>query len=370
MKRKKILVAIGTRPEAIKLAPLVEELNQVVELESVVVSTSQQGKMLDLTLKSLNLQPSIYFPYDLGEKLGREGGDTLSDSFSRILDCAIETLQTVKPSLVCVQGDTTSATVFALAAFLLEIPVAHIEAGLRTNNLRAPFPEEGYRRVIDAISDLTFAPTKSAQKRLQKEGHLNAILSGNTVIDSLNFVLRREEDLSFLPESFDVTKKFVLVTQHRRETSVVEFKSVLNALCALAEKHQVLLLLHHSHNFQKALSQTPLHPRVYRIDPVCYPSFISLLNFADLVITDSGGIQEEITALGINGIVTRKHTEREEALGKRVKLISSSNHKLVEAASKFLQEEKRVPVDKISNFTFGRGNSSSVIVKEITKFLD
>ena len=364
MKSRKILLAIGTRPEAIKLAPIIEKLNVANGLESVVVSTSQQGKMLELTLKSLDLQPSVYLQHDLRD------GRSLSDSFSQILESATNTLQNVKPSLVCIQGDTTSATAFALAAHLLEIPVAHIEAGLRTDDLKAPFPEEGYRRIIDAISDLTFTPTRNAQKRLLKEGHKHSVMTGNTVIDSLNRALQRQADLTFLPDYFDITKKFILVTQHRRETSVDEFRSVLNALSELAENYQVILLLHHSKNFQQALSETPAHPQIYRIDTICYPRFISLLNFADLVITDSGGLQEEITALKINGIVTRKQTERKEALGKRVKLFSGSSNDLVKVASKFLQQRKRVPVTKISNFTFGRGDASSIIVREISNFLN
>ena len=329
---KKIMLVFGTRPEAIKMAPLVKEFQKYsVEFQTIVCVTGQHREMLDQVLRIFEIQPD----YDLN--IMKQGQD-LYDVTARVLTGMRDVLKKVQPDIVLVHGDTTTSTATALAAFYQQIPVGHIEAGLRTHNIYSPWPEEINRQITGRIATYNFAPTPLSKQNLLQENIKDAsiYITGNTVIDALYMVvdkIRKDKELDLDLElvlkssGYDINrlvsgKKLVLITGHRRENFGDGFISMCRAIKTLAEKYSdadFVYPMHLNPNVRK-----PIHEvfgedlsclgNMFFIEPLEYLSFVYLMEKSTIVLTDSGGIQEEAPGLGKPVLVMRNTTERPEAL--------------------------------------------------------
>lgn len=334
---KKIMLVFGTRPEAIKMAPLVKEFQKYsVEFQTIVCVTGQHREMLDQVLRIFEIQPD----YDLN--IMKQGQD-LYDVTARVLTGMRDVLKKVQPDIVLVHGDTTTSTATALAAFYQQIPVGHIEAGLRTHNIYSPWPEEINRQITGRIATYNFAPTPLSKQNLLQENIKDAsiYITGNTVIDALYMVvdkIRKDKELDLDLElvlkssGYDINrlvsgKKLVLITGHRRENFGDGFISMCRAIKTLAEKYSdadFVYPMHLNPNVRK-----PIHEvfgegqltNLFFIEPLEYLSFVYLMEKSTIVLTDSGGIQEEAPGLGKPVLVMRDTTERPEALDAGLSLI-------------------------------------------------
>ena len=301
-RKKKILIVFGTRPEAIKMAPIIKELELHRDIfETIVCVTAQHREMLDQVLKLFDITPN----YDLDLM---KNNQSLSELTARIIITVKEILDAEKPDWVFVQGDTTTTFVSALASFYSKIKIAHIEAGLRTNNKYSPFPEEANRRLTSHIADIHFTPTEEARDNLMREGILEGsiFVTGNTVIDALKWVVNKQKGESrkwnnyFLSKyniSFSNSKKTLLVTGHRRESFGEGFNNICVALSKIAESNkdlQIIYPVHLNPNVQKPVYSILKNiENIHLIKPLDYEPFIFLMNHSYLILTDSGGIQEE-----------------------------------------------------------------------------
>ena len=355
---KKILLAFGTRPEAIKMAPLVKEFQKrVAQFETIVCVTGQHREMLDQVLTIFYIKPD----YDLN--IMKQGQD-LYDVTARVLIGMRDVLKDVNPDVVLVHGDTTTSMAVALAAFYQQIPVGHVEAGLRTNDIYSPWPEEMNRQITGRIATYDFAPTLLSKKNLLKENvpEDKIIVTGNTVIDALYWVVDKikndkaldiELDMELKCAGFDVGrlsngKKLVLITGHRRENFGEGFIRMCNAIKTLTEKYPEVDFVYPMHlnpNVRK-----PIHEvfgkdlsdldNMFFIEPLEYLVFVSLMEKSSIVLTDSGGIQEEAPGLGKPVLVMRNTTERPEALDAgTVKLVGTDYDKIVGEVSRLLDDE-------------------------------
>lgn len=355
---KKVLLVFGTRPEAIKMAPLVKELQKQKErIETVVCVTGQHREMLDQVLEIFDIKPD----YDLN--IMKRGQD-LYDVTARVLTGMREVLKEINPDIVLVHGDTTTSTAAALAAFYQQIPVGHVEAGLRTHNIYSPWPEEMNRQITGRIATYDFAPTLLSKKNLLKENvpEDKIIVTGNTVIDALYWVVDKikndkaldiELDMELKCAGYDVGrlsngKKLVLITGHRRENFGEGFIRMCNAIKTLTEKYPEVDFVYPMHlnpNVRK-----PIHEvfgkdlsdldNMFFIEPLEYLVFVSLMEKSSIVLTDSGGIQEEAPGLGKPVLVMRNTTERPEALDAgTVKLVGTDYDKIVGEVSRLLDDE-------------------------------
>ena len=355
---KKILLAFGTRPEAIKMAPLVKEFQKrVAQFETIVCVTGQHREMLDQVLTIFNIKPD----YDLN--IMKQGQD-LYDVTARVLIGMRDVLKDVNPDVVLVHGDTTTSMAVALAAFYQQIPVGHVEAGLRTNDIYSPWPEEMNRQITGRIATYDFAPTLLSKKNLLKENvpEDKIIVTGNTVIDALYWVVDKikndkaldiELDMGLKCAGYDVGrlsngKKLVLITGHRRENFGEGFIRMCNAIKTLTEKYPEVDFVYPMHlnpNVRK-----PIHEvfgkdlsdldNMFFIEPLEYLVFVSLMEKSSIVLTDSGGIQEEAPGLGKPVLVMRNTTERPEALDAgTVKLVGTDYDKIVGEVSRLLDDE-------------------------------
>ena len=355
---KKILLDFGTRPEAIKMAPLVKEFQKrVAQFETIVCVTGQHREMLDQVLTIFNIKPD----YDLN--IMKQGQD-LYDVTARVLIGMRDVLKDVNPDVVLVHGDTTTSMAVALAAFYQQIPVGHVEAGLRTNDIYSPWPEEMNRQITGRIATYDFAPTLLSKKNLLKENvpEDKIIVTGNTVIDALYWVVDKikndkaldiELDMELKCAGYDVGrlsngKKLVLITGHRRENFGEGFIRMCNAIKTLTEKYPEVDFVYPMHlnpNVRK-----PIHEvfgkdlsdldNMFFIEPLEYLVFVSLMEKSSIVLTDSGGIQEEAPGLGKPVLVMRNTTERPEALDAgTVKLVGTDYDKIVGEVSRLLDDE-------------------------------
>lgn len=307
---ERIMIIMGTRPEAIKLCPLILELKKRKKHEVLVCSTGQHRSMLDSVLQAFSVKPD--FDLDV-----MRTGQTLSSITSRILKGLDEILTAERPDLVIVQGDTTTAFAGALAAFHRRIPVAHIEAGLRTYHIDSPYPEEFHRQVIGLVTKWHFAPTEVAQENLLQEGKKKktVFVTGNTVVDALRFTLGN--DFGRPSWNLPTDYRLILFTAHRRESMGAQMQGMFSALRQLVDEFPDVIAvcpLHHNPQVRSAAEIIKGHERIRVIEPPDILSFHQLLARTYLVITDSGGIQEEAVALGIPTIVTRYSTERSEGI--------------------------------------------------------
>lgn len=342
---KKIMLVFGTRPEAIKMCPLVKEFQKRVdEFETIVCVTGQHREMLDQVLKIFDVTPDI----DLN--IMKQGQD-LTDVTVRILNGMRDVFKECRPDVVLVHGDTTTSTAAALAAFYAQIPVGHVEAGLRTHNIYSPWPEEMNRQVTGRIATYNFSPTPLSEKNLIEEKAMGKIyVTGNTVIDALHYVVNKlkndeaiakEQDAVLLNAGYDVTrladgKKLVLITGHRRENFGDGFIRMVTAMKDLSEKYPEVDFVYPMHlnpNVRKPIHEVfgkdLTRPNFFFIEPLQYLEFVHLMSKATIVLTDSGGIQEEAPGLGKPVLVMRDTTERPEALKSGTVHLVGTNHDLI-----------------------------------------
>jgi UDP-N-acetylglucosamine 2-epimerase (non-hydrolysing) len=379
----KILIVFGTRPEAIKMAPLVHAFKAHPEFETVVCVTAQHRQMLDQVLNIFEIQPDI----DLN--LMRAGQD-LFDVTSAVLLGMREVLKEQKPDAVLVHGDTTTAYATATAAFYAGIPVGHVEAGLRTHDIHSPFPEEFNRQVVTKIAKWHFAPTASSKQNLLDE-HINAAditVTGNTVIDALFWVLDRIESQparlasieqflnSKLPFAWNADKsasaeKFVLITGHRRENFGAGFLSICEAIKQLAIAHPEVHFIYPVHlnpNVQKPVFDLIAgYKNIHLIDPLEYEPFVYLLKHAYLVLTDSGGIQEEAPSLGKPVLVMRDVTERPEAVeAGTVRLVGADTQAIISNVAELIENEQSYLKMSKAHNPYGDGMAAERIVEVLS----
>jgi UDP-N-acetylglucosamine 2-epimerase (non-hydrolysing) len=342
-KHMKVLTVFGTRPEAIKMAPVVQALAAAPGIEARVCVTAQHRQMLDQVLTLFGITPDI----DLDiMKLGQD----LTDVTARILAGMRDVLAAERPDLLLVHGDTTTAMAAALAAYYARVDVGHVEAGLRTGNIYAPWPEEMNRAIVGRIARVHFAPTETARQALLAENVPDAaiVVTGNTVIDALLEVVARFQAQPELDEQmrarFDFLddRRMVLVTGHRRENFGAGFENICRALRAIAEDNdvQVVFPVHLNPNVQEPVKRLLGDVRgVHLIDPQDYQPFVWLMQRSHLIVTDSGGVQEEAPSLGKPVLVMRETTERPEALAAgTVKLVGTDADVIRAEAGRLLQD--------------------------------
>ncbi len=352
---KKIMLVFGTRPEAIKMCPLVKEFQKRAdEFETIVCVTGQHREMLDQVLKIFEVTPDI----DLN--IMKQGQD-LTDVTVRILNGMRDVFKECRPDVVLVHGDTTTSTAAALAAFYAQIPVGHVEAGLRTHNIYSPWPEEMNRQVTGRIATYNFSPTPLSEKNLIEEKAMGKIyVTGNTVIDALHYVVNKlknneeiakEQDAVLLNAGYDVSrladgKKLVLITGHRRENFGDGFIRMVTAMKDLSEKYPEVDFVYPMHlnpNVRKPIHEVfgedLTRPNFFFIEPLQYLEFVHLMSKATIVLTDSGGIQEEAPGLGKPVLVMRDTTERPEALESgTVHLVGTDYDKIMNEVSTLLED--------------------------------
>ena len=337
MSKLRVMSVFGTRPEAIKMAPLVRELAGREEIDSLCCVTAQHREMLDSVLEVFHLRPD----WDLNIMTPRQ---TLSTITSKCLTGMDEAIDALKPDLILVHGDTSTTFAGALSAFYHQIPVGHVEAGLRTYDKYSPFPEEMNRKLVSAIADLYFCPTENNRQNLLREGITQGLfVTGNTVIDALKTTVRKDyhfttEVLNQLP--YD-SKKVLLVTCHRRENYGEPMRNIMLALREIAENNEDVELVypvHLSPVVREAVDQYLRGaPRVHLIDPLAADEMHNLMARCYLVLTDSGGLQEEAPALGKPVLVLRRETERPEAVAAgTVKLAGINKETIVAMAEELL----------------------------------
>lgn len=377
---KKILLVFGTRPEAIKMAPLVIKFKEQKTFETYVCITGQHREMLDQVLKIFD----IHADFDLNiMKIGQD----LYDVTSRILLGLRQVLSDLEPDVVLVHGDTTTSMAAALSAFYQQIPVGHVEAGLRTNNIYSPWPEEMNRQMTARIASYHFAPTKLSQENLLRENinEKDIVVTGNTVIDALYWVVDRlkssdllanEQKKIILSSGYDInrlktSKKLVLITGHRRENFGTGFLNICYAIKNLSEKYpdtDFVYPMHLNPNVRK-----PIHEvfgedlsnlkNLFFIEPLEYLSFVYLMEKSFLVLTDSGGIQEEAPGLGKPVLVMRDTTERPEAVtAGTVKLVGTDEKKIIQEVSELLDNDKAYHAMSRAVNPYGDGKACERIV--------
>lgn len=372
MEKKKVLTVFGTRPEAIKMAPLVHALSIDDRFEAKCCVTGQHREMLDQVLELFNIVPD----YDLNiMKLGQ----TLNDITSRILLELKQVFLDFKPDVVIVHGDTATTFAASLAAYYEKIAVGHVEAGLRTGNIYSPWPEEANRRLASVIAKYHFAPTDTSKQNLIKENYAeeNITVTGNTVIDALLLVKNKINDDANLNKKLrsqflflDNRKKMILVTGHRRESFGDGFERICEALAVTARKHpevQILYPMHLNPNVREPVNRILSDiNNVYLIEPQQYLSFVYLMTQADIILTDSGGIQEEAPSLGKPVLVMRETTERPEAVeAGTVKLVGTDVDKIVSSLSALLTNRNEYEKMSFAHNPYGDGKACQRILNKL-----
>ena len=368
MRPKTVMTVFGTRPEAIKLAPVVLEMRRAgCGLRPFLCVTGQHQEMLHPVLDWFQITP------DRDLRLMRQN-QALAEFAGQAMLAVSNVLQEVKPDLVLVQGDTTTAMVAGMAAFYCRIPVAHVEAGLRTRDLGNPFPEEMNRRVISSIANLHFAPTEGAADALRQEQiNPEAIFTvGNTVIDALRLTMERPVELNLNLPSED--RFLILVTAHRRESFGGPFESICLALRDLADRNSTVQLIYPVHlnpNVQQPVRRyLSGHPRIRLIQPLRYEQFVHLMSRCRFILTDSGGIQEETTYLGKPTLIMRNTTERPEAISAgNAMLVGTDRERIVSEAERLLRDEEVYRSMANPQHPFGDGYAAKRIVDVLTDLL-
>lgn len=366
----KVLTLFGTRPEAIKMAPLVKVLARTEGVESIVCSTGQHRQMLDQVLQLF----AVPVDHDLDVMVP---GQTLNGLFARLMTRIDALLDELKPDCVLVHGDTTTAAACSMAAFHRGIAIGHVEAGLRTGDLAQPFPEEMNRRVVDVMARWLFAPTVTSRGNLLHENLQGQIhVTGNTVIDALDLILQKLDREPEIGEGFasrypwlDASRRLILVTGHRRENFGEGFRQICQALGELAKRDDVQIVYPVHLNPQvRDVVMTVLgdNPNVQLIDPLDYLEFVWFMQRAHLVLTDSGGVQEEAPHLGKPVLVMRNTTERPEAVAAgTVKLVGTDSARIVQAVQAMLDDHALYAQVARSVNPYGDGNASERIVNAL-----
>lgn len=379
---KKVMLIFGTRPEAIKMCPLVKEFQKhKEEFETIVCVTGQHREMLDQVLTIFGIKPD----YDLNiMKLGQD----LTDVTSRVLTGLRDVFQKCHPDIILVHGDTTTSMAGALAAFYAQIPVGHVEAGLRTYNICSPWPEEINRQITGRIAKYNFAPTLLSKENLENEKAMGRIfVTGNTVIDALHIVVNKLKDdvvlaekqkLALLEAGYDVSrladgKKLMLITGHRRENFGDGFIRMLTAMKDLSEKYSQVDFVYPMHlnpNVRKPIHKVfgvdLTYSNFFFIEPLQYLGFVYLMEKSTIVLTDSGGIQEEAPGLGKPVLVMRDTTERPEALSSgTVRLVGTDYNKIVNGVSTLLENETEYEKMSKAVNPYGDGKACIRIVEAL-----
>ena len=370
----RLLIVFGTRPEAIKMAPVVRALRQSRQLEIKVCVTAQHRQMLDQVLQLFDITPD----FDLN--LMRPG-QTLTQLTCDILQGMNEVFAQFTPDWLLVHGDTSTSLVASLAAYYRRVNVAHIEAGLRTHNLHSPWPEEGNRQLTARLAGLHFAPTDTARKNLIREGvdaeKIHVI--GNTVIDALLTVSQQlvaddqlRKKLAARFPFLDDTSRLVLVTGHRRENFGAGFESICKSLCQVARepKVQIIYPVHLNPQVQGPVRRVlGKIKNIYLIEPQDYLPFVFLMQRSEIILTDSGGIQEEAPSLGKPVLVMRDTTERPEAVrAGTVRLVGTDTGRIVAEVSRLLNDEEAYRRMSFAHNPYGDGNASNKILEIFEKF--
>jgi UDP-N-acetylglucosamine 2-epimerase (non-hydrolysing) len=368
-KKIKILFVFGTRPEAIKLAPVIKEFQKNNKLfETKICVTAQHRELLDQVLDLFEIKPE----FDLNVM---EENQDLYELTSKILLRLKDIFKFYKADLVFVQGDTTTAFAGCLASFYQKIPVAHVEAGLRTYDIYSPFPEEINRQLISRIATYHFAPTSGAKNNLIKEGikEDRIIVSGNTVVDALLYILKKIKNKKIEIDGYRVRdKKYILVTAHRRENFGERFLNICQAIKEIAISNpevDIVYPVHPNPNVRvpayKILNNIP---NVYLIKPLDYLQFVYLMSKAFLILTDSGGVQEEASCLGKPVLVMRGSTERIEGVKAGLaKLVGTDKNLIIEEIQKLINNEKEYKKMSEAKYIYGDGKASKRIVNFIKK---
>lgn len=370
MKKLKLMTVFGTRPEAIKMCPLVLEMRKYPEyIQPIVAVTAQHREMLDQVLELFGIKPD----YDLNIMTS---GQTLYDVTTRALMGLKPVMEEAKPDMVLVHGDTTTTFAGALAAFYAQIPVGHVEAGLRTGNKYSPYPEEMNRKLTGAIADMHFAPTATSKANLLRENVKpeNILVTGNTVIDALQTTVR--SDYHFEDEDFNKVfasgRRLILMTTHRRENLGEPMRHVYRALKSVLEAHEdveAIFPVHKNPKVREIVQQELGHlNRVHLIEPMDYEPFANLMAKVDIVLTDSGGIQEEAPALGKPVLVLRDTTERPEAVeAGTVKLVGTAYEDVLRETNLLLDDAGHYRSMAEAANPYGDGKACQRIISAILR---
>lgn len=367
---KKNLIIFGTRPEAIKMAPLIKAFEKQKGFETRICITAQHRQMLDQVLDFFEINP--YYDLDL-----MKPDQNLYALTAEIISGLKTIIEDFKPDYIYVHGDTTTTMAASIASFYGGVKVCHVEAGLRTNDKLSPFPEEINRQITGRIADYHFAPTEQSKKNLLKENvrEERILVTGNTVIDALlesSEKVRniKSEEVSKIEKLLDADKRLILVTGHRRENHGEGFVRICESLKMIAEKNsnvQIIYPVHLNPNVQKPvyelLSQVS---NIHLVDPLSYPSFVWLMNKSYIIVTDSGGVQEEAPSLSKPVLVLRDTTERPEAVSAgTVILVGTDKNRITEECQKLLDDENHYKKMAALHNPYGDGNASKRIVNFI-----
>jgi UDP-N-acetylglucosamine 2-epimerase (non-hydrolysing) len=363
--KKKILCITGTRPEAIKMAPVILALRNEAWADVRVLATAQHRQMLDQVMNFFGIEPDI----DLNIMRPNQALTALT---ARLLLDLEDVLQAERPDVVLVQGDTTTVMAVALACFYHRIPVGHVEAGLRTWDMQNPFPEEANRVIVGKLAHWHFAPTESSRQNLLKEGVPDSaiVVTGNTVIDALLMSAARDLKLGI---DLDSNKRLVLITSHRRENFGEPFRNICRALQTLAENNpdvQFLYPVHPNPNVKDTAHEfLERLPNFVLCSPLDYAPFIAAMKRAYIILTDSGGVQEEAPALGKPVLVLRDETERPEAVEQGVvKLVGPNKERIVEEAQRLLDDESAYRAMARGVSPYGDGHAAERITKTLREY--
>jgi UDP-N-acetylglucosamine 2-epimerase (non-hydrolysing) len=390
---KKILVVFGTRPEAIKLIPVIRELKKKADLKVTVCVFRQHKEMLDQILKPLGVEPDIDLKISINDKDLFYRGAGFFTRIKTLIQSGLGFLRFIfilrqdKPDLLIVQGDTSTVFLAAFFAYHFKISVAHVEAGLRTYDKYAPFPEEMNRQLLCRLADFNFAPTEIARKNLLSESILpdRILVTGNTAIDALLQVSKRHEEpsvakrwLEFFKKKYgldlEADRKIILVTAHRRESFGEGLKNIFSAIKEIAERRRDVLLVYpvHLNPNVRELARSILqgHPNILLIEPVEYEPFIFLMKSAHFILTDSGGIQEEAPSLNKPVLVMREKTERMEGVEIGAsKLVGTDEKKIIAATLELLDDPKAYASMTGKKNPYGDGNASVRIAEALVDYL-
>lgn len=356
---KKILSIVGTRPEVIKMAPVIRALEQDKDFKSVVVATAQHREILDQMLELFEIKPDV----DLNVMQHNQSLAVLTSKISLALDKLFEEQM---PDFVLAQGDTTTAFLVSLACFYRKIPFGHVEAGLRTHNRWDPFPEEMNRTLISELATLNFAPTEVARQNLHEIGikDESIYVTGNTVIDALATILQKNIPLD---PRIDFNKKVILVTTHRRENWGERLVSICHAIRAIADRNQdvqIVVSLHLNPNVRgTVLSELRGHPRILLLEPLSYETFVAVMKRSYLILSDSGGVQEEAPSMHVPVLVLRETTERPEGVTVGAcKLVGTDSEHVIREAEILLNDPAARAKMIVKESPYGDGHAAIRIV--------
>lgn len=368
---KTVAIVYGTRPEVIKLAPVVHALSQLSNIKTIIVSTGQHTDLLTQTEQSLSMTPS--YRLDVGV-----ASHSLEQSFEITLNrVGLLFRDSVKPDLVVVQGDTTTAVAVALACFYMQIPVAHVEAGLRTGDIQSPFPEELNRVLIDKVSTLLFPPTQISADNLTREGLTNWYITGNTIVDAFQSVypvIETSLDTESHKTAFKTpTHPFLIVTAHRRESHGTPMLGVCNSILRIVDCHSIDVYIPVHPNPQVRTRMQDMfknHKKVHLLPPLSYIEFLRLLSNCKFILSDSGGVQEEAALVHKPILILRDRTERPEIVSCGIgRLVGTDENRIFQAATELLTDQVKYEAMCKAPNPLGDGLAAIRITSSIAKFL-